>query len=1392
MDITGTGTVQGGHLKDTSLTSGRIVFVTTGGQLIDSSSLTWDGSTLTAGAFTTGGALSAGATSVTTLTASGAVSITDTTQSTSTITGALKVAGGVGIAKNIWVGGNGNVAGSFEVQSTFAANAAVNLNPANYSISIAPTGTGSVTINPATAGSMDNVAIGTNTQASGKFTTLTALGNFDASTVNKDVTLGASSGTGTTTINSGATGSINNVNIGATTRGSGAFTTLAANGVVTLTDTTQSTSTSTGALKISGGVGIAKNVYVGGNLDITGTTTAGSTLTANAAVNLNPANFNVSIAPTGTGTATINPTVTGSIDNMTIGSNTPSTAKFTTLETSGNVTLNGSGSIVTISPTGSGYVTINPASTGTMDNVTIGTNVARAARFTNLTATTSASLSPSGTVTINPSTTSSVDNVNIGANTAGTGAFTTLTSSSILNVTDTTQSTDTTTGSIKTAGGVGIAKNLNVGGNAVITGNLTVQGTTTTVNSIVSTVQDPVIDIGGGTNGAAPSSNDSKDRGITFQYYNPDLGGSAKRGFFGFDAASGYFKYIKDATLTNEVASGTLGDVQANNFRGNVVGGTGSFTTLTSSGATTFTSTTQSTGLTSGSVITSGGVAVAKNLNVGGSANFGVNSFNYATIYGSQSGDPITIGSLGSDTNVGINITPQGTGLVTINSDKALRIPVGDSTARPSNPVPGLVRFNNFTTQFEGYNGIGWSSLGGVRDVAGTTYIIPELTPGSNDHTLWFYANGTKVGTWTETRLQVDSPGFRVPTGNTAGRPSGLYGDIRFNTETLQFEGFDGTNWASLGGTRSQDGNTYISASNGTLSFYAGNVLQGTVTSAGFNLGNIRVTGNTISAINTNGNVNLTANGTGVVSVTGTGALQIPAGTTAQQPAGGQPGYIRYNTETNTLEAWSQVSNSYRAISGGGLADSVGFTTITVKNPTQDSNVITFYVGDGTPGSLFQNSLTIATMSEDYGLLVEGKVSIHDNVIENITPNEDLIIRANGTGRVIIDGSGTSSGSGNVFSTDPLLTFNSGVNGTNTYDSGFIINRGTTTGLNKGFIWSETGQEFRAIKTLEQGTVKGAVTVSGYENVAVASVKLNSETANKVTFTDSSKVVRSLDNGRTAYVDGVMKFNTGAELAAPTGSTAQRPATPTDGSIRYNSDDQIWEGYTSGGWGSLGVGIGANVDFQGFVADGVTSNYTLNQTPLGAASIIVALNGVVQQPGTAYNLSGNILQFQDAFGNILMPDAGDLIDVRFLAKPAIGQIREASFVGDGTTTAFPSSIPIQTKVEILVFVNNVWQDKDVYSISGYNVVFTEAPAIGDRINLIHIATIIAPNIISSAFHGFTKDANGNLLYTKLSVDEVQLQDRDGNPLYIEEHIGTSDGNYSINSNGQLIYTYDGY
>ncbi|NBS91941.1 hypothetical protein EBS67_18405 [bacterium] len=97
---------------------------------------------------------------------------------------------------------------------------------------------------------------------------------------------------------------------------------------------------------------------------------------------------------------------------------------------------------------------------------------------------------------------------------------------------------------------------------------MTLSGSTTYINSTITTLKDPIITLGGGDSGADLSANDSKDRGIEFQWYST----APKRGFFGFRRSNQRLAYFTDSTNISEVFSGTLGDIEASNFYGNLSG----------------------------------------------------------------------------------------------------------------------------------------------------------------------------------------------------------------------------------------------------------------------------------------------------------------------------------------------------------------------------------------------------------------------------------------------------------------------------------------------------------------------------------------------------------------------------------------------------------------------------------------------------------------------------------------------------------------------------------------------------------------------------------------------------------------------------------------------------
>ena len=139
-------------------------------------------------------------------------------------------------------------------------------------------------------------------------------------------------------------------------------------------------------------------------------------------------------------------------------------------------------------------------------------------------------------------------------------------------------------------------------GTVEIWGDLLVQGQTTTVNSTVMTVDDPIITLGGDT---APGSADSKDRGIEFRYYR--TGDQARVGFFGWDndyansniwTGTGGFRFLLDATNSSEIFSGTDAPI---------IAGTLALTTNTGSNSTS-----------EGSLVVTGGVGISQNVHIGG------------------------------------------------------------------------------------------------------------------------------------------------------------------------------------------------------------------------------------------------------------------------------------------------------------------------------------------------------------------------------------------------------------------------------------------------------------------------------------------------------------------------------------------------------------------------------------------------------------------------------------------------------------------------------------------------------------------------------------------------------------------------------------------------------
>lgn len=72
-------------------------------------------------------------------------------------------------------------------------------------------------------------------------------------------------------------------------------------------------------------------------------------------------------------------------------------------------------------------------------------------------------------------------------------------------------------------------------------------------------------------------------------------------------------------------------------------------------------------------------------------------------------------------------------------------------------------------------------------------------------------------------------------------------------------------------------------------------------------------------------------------------------------------------------------------------------------------------------------------------------------------------------------------------------------------------------------------------------------------------------------------------------------FGGTGQIQIPSGTDAQRSASPNTGMIRYNNTFGTFEGYTASGWGQVGGGATGGGGDQVFVENGVTvtTSYTL-------------------------------------------------------------------------------------------------------------------------------------------------------------------------------------------------------
>jgi len=464
--------------------------------------------------------------------------------------------------------------------------------------------------------------------------------------------------------------SLNNTPVGNATPSTGSFTTLInsgvhiSNGNIVAASGTASTSTTTGALVVAGGVGISGAVFIGGNLSvagtltylnttqvqITGTEVVAGTLTANS-TNTSTSTTSGALQVAG-GAGIVGNIYAGSIQATPIGSYTPSTGAFTTLNATGAAALS--------------TVTAYGIQATAIGNVTPGTGA-----FT--------TLSSSGAATLNSLVTTT--SANVGGNLI-VGAGSTF-SGDLIPSANVTYNLGSSTNQWKTLWISG--STIQIGGVAVTAA----PATGVVMPAINSTpIGNATPSTGAFTTLSSSGASTLNSLGVT---NNATVGGT-----LGVTGAT----TLGTLSVTNETDTGNLtvsGGLQATAI-GNVTPGTAAFTTLSTSGAATLASASITGNATVGGNATVTGNLVAANFTTSGSnGNITINPDGTGQLIVTST----TPAVFGNTLNVSGNITASGSAGVITPNRPAFRVYGSSSTIwSTTTNTNGILNANNWTVDY--------------------------------------------------------------------------------------------------------------------------------------------------------------------------------------------------------------------------------------------------------------------------------------------------------------------------------------------------------------------------------------------------------------------------------------------------------------------------------------------------------------------------------------------------------------------------------------------------------------------------------------------------------------------------------------------------------------------
>jgi len=820
-----------------------------------------------------------------------------------------------------------------------------------------------------------------------------------------------------------------------------------------------------------------------------------------------------------------------------------------------------------------------------------------------------------------------------------------------------------------TLGGLNVIGITSLIGNVSITGNFNVTGNTNYINSNVVVIEDPIIQLGGGANAAALTSNDSLDRGTLLHYYTT----TTVDAFMGWKAANGEFTFASNASLSSGVVSiNALGNIRAgnanlgnavtatyfigagnnlSNIQGANVTGTVANATyaISASSAATASTVTSNAQPNITSVGTLNGLTVNSTINFTGASNVSLGAVGNVKITGGSASQylqtdgsgnltwvtPATVTSISNGTS-NINIPSSGGNVNISSAGNANVVVVTGSGANVSGTlnVTGNANVGNI-----GASNVVATTVTGTL----TTQAQPNITSLGTLSNLVVSGNTTLIGNL-------------VVTGNTTY--------VNSNVTDLQdplIQLGTGANGATLLSNLGVDIGTVLNYYNTS----AQSAFIGWKTAnADFEfVSNATVNSNNVITVNTLGNIRA---GNAVLGNTVTANYTNAVLTTGAQPNITSTGTLTSLTVTGNITSGNaNLGNAVTAnyfVGNGQYITSVAAVTAATVTASAQPNITSV----GTLANLIVGNATANTTMGNGTITASGNISFTGaNVSLGAVGNLKItggsagyFLSTDGAGNLSwgsASGGGGVSASGSntqiqynnngVLGASANLTFTNTSN-TLTVDRAILVN-GANLGSNIANLYIGGGSANQILKTDGTGNLS-------WVQQPVATITVDNFTGDGTTTAFTLSVTPTSINQTIVNYNGVFQLRTSAYTIS--GSTITFTEAPLNGS-------KIEVTTTLGG--ISGAGAFTNRTYTG---TGSQTAYTVTNG-VTASSLLVTENGVVQTPGTDYTVSGSTLTFTTA------PTSAMTIQIRELSIPvATSSVAPITVQNQGTNLTTSTSL----------------------------------------------------------------------------------------------------------------------